>query len=149
MGGAVPLLAARLHPPPFKPCVRISRTRLNGGLLVQLARLRVAYCPAHPVQAQVPKPLPRPGFGAASAQVTTMALHEESAKTLVDVLVELVELPRGVPGAEVVAPAAQHGVQVADDDPDVLHPVAAPIREALDLLPHALHALRRWPPLQV
>ena len=149
MGGAVPLLAVRLHPPPFKPCMRIYRTRLNGGLHGQLAQLWVTYRSEHPVQAQIPKPLPRPGLGAARSQVTPVALHQEAVKALVYVLVELVELPRGVPGAEVLSPAAQYGVQVADDDPDVLHPVAAPIREVVDLRPHSLHALRRGPPLQI
>src|SRR5512147_370542 len=107
MGGAVPRSAAgRLHPPPFKPCVRLSRTRLTGGLLVQHARLRVANRTAHPVQALLPKPLPRPDCGATRLEVPAVAPHHEAVETPPDVTVELVELPGSVPGAEVVAPAA-------------------------------------------
>src|SRR5690242_7201815 len=116
MGGAVPLRPARLHQPPFKPYVRVSRIRLTGDLLVQHARLRVAYRPAQSVQALIPKPLPVPLCGLAAPKVPTPSLHHEALESPVDVAVELVELLRSVPDAEVVAPATQHGVQVIDDD---------------------------------
>jgi hypothetical protein len=73
MGGAVALLAARLHPPPFKPYVRIYRIRLTGGLLVQHARLRVANGTAQSMQALVPEPLSVPQLGSANVQVASGA----------------------------------------------------------------------------
>ena len=57
-------------------------------------------------------------------------------------------LPCGVPGAEVVAPAAQHGVQVADQHPHVLHPVPVAAGQLLHALPHPLHAALRRPALE-
>ena len=56
-----------------------------------------------------------PTRGFACAQVPALALHQEATEPSPHVGVDLIELRRGVPGAEVVAPAAQHGVDVADD----------------------------------
>src|SRR3970282_70999 len=123
MSGAVPLTAARLHPPPFKPCVQFSSTRLTYGLLVQHARVRVAYHPTQPQQALTPDPRSAPLLRLTTAEPLPPLLHHETAQPVAKVAVELVELPGRIPGAEVVGPSLQHRVQVADDHPHILHPM--------------------------
>src|SRR5207247_10528729 len=72
-------------------------------------------------------------------QVASLALHEEVPEALPDVGVDLVEFAIRVPGAEVIAPAAEHGVQIGDDDSHVFHP--GPVTSG-----HFLHAMSDPPP---
>src|SRR3990172_12816376 len=149
MSGAVPLTAARFHPPPFKPRVQFSCTRLTDGLLVQHARIRVAYHPTQPQQALTPEPFSRPLLRLTGTEPLPPLLHHETAQPVGEVTVELVELPGRIPGAEVVGPSLQHRVQVADDHPHILHPMPSPVRQLSNPRPHPLHAPHRRPPLEV
>src|SRR6266508_3476781 len=89
-----------------------------------------------------------PPSGFARAELPPLALHHEAVEPLPHVRVQSVELVRGVPGAEVVAPAAQDRVQVADQHPHILHPVAITSGHLLHALPCPLHAARRGPALE-
>src|SRR5436190_21671660 len=89
-----------------------------------------------------------PAVDLARPQVPTLALHHEAAKSVHDVAIQPVELACGIPGAEVVTPAAQDRVQLADQDPRVLHPVPVASSALLHALLHALHAALRRPPLE-
>src|SRR5512138_244578 len=81
-------------------------------------------------------------------KVASFALHEEVVKASPDVSVDLDEFGGRVPGAKVVAPAVQHGVEVFDDQLDVTHPGPVPSGQLLHALPHPLHAAMRRPALE-
>src|SRR5689334_17285867 len=82
-------------------------------------------------------------------KIAAMAPYEEDAQALRHVVVQLEELPGRIPGAEVVAPAAQHRVKTADQHPHVLHAVAMATGQFLHALAHPLHAAPRGPTLEV
>src|SRR5712692_7512774 len=113
-----------------------------------LRSLRIADGPAQAIEPVALEEVARPEPGLTGAQVPAFAPDEKGAEPGPDVSVDLVELASGVPGAEVVAPTAQQRVQVADDDPDVLHTVAIAAGQLLHALPDALHAARRGPALE-
>src|SRR5260370_7930840 len=121
MGGAVPLDAARLHPPPFKRYVRFSRIRLSGGLQGQLALPWVVDCPEQPMQAVVPKPFPRPLRHLSGPKISPAPLHHPCVKPPIGVSVHLVEFATGIPGPKVIAPTSQHWIEVCEDNSHTLH----------------------------
>jgi hypothetical protein len=51
-----------------------------------------------------------PGTGFAWPQVPPFALHHEALKAALDIVVDLIELLRGISGAEVARPSAEHGI---------------------------------------
>src|SRR5258708_10054166 len=95
------------------------------------------------------EPVARPGLEMLRLQIPAVAPSQDPSKTVLDVVVDLSELLGGIPRAEVGAPASEHGVQVPDDHPDVLHPSPVGAGQISDLLADALHASGRWPPVQV
>src|SRR5262249_12169901 len=114
-----------------------------------LRSLRVLDGPAQAVEpVAFDEEIVRPSSSLARALVATLPLHEEALEPPSHVAVDLLELVRRVAGAEVVAPAAQHRVQAADQHPHVLHPVPAPSGQLLHALPHPLHAAQRGPSLE-
>jgi hypothetical protein len=56
--------------------------------------------------------------------MAALALDQQALESPRDVTVDLPELVGGVPGTEVVSPAAQHRVQIRDHLADVLDPGA-------------------------
>jgi histidinol-phosphate/aromatic aminotransferase/cobyric acid decarboxylase-like protein len=98
-----------------------------------LCDLRVLHGAAQTVQSQVDEVVPRPALHLTSTQVPPLAPHSQRSKTTPDVLVGLVEAPRRVPRAEVVAPASQQRIEVVDHLAEVR--VASPSRRQL---PHLL-----------
>src|SRR5579859_5885777 len=78
-----------------------------------------------------------------------MAPDKKASKPPPYVRVELIELARGVTGAEVVSPAAQDRIQVRDQHPDILYSIAVRPGQFLHPLVYPLHASSRRPPLQV
>src|SRR5262249_10357524 len=90
----------------------------------------------------------RPSLDFTRAKVPTLALHEEVGEPTLHVVVDLVELLRGVAGAEVVAPASQDRVQLADQHPHILDPVPAPPGLLLHALPPPIHAALGGPALE-
>src|SRR3989304_888714 len=95
------------------------------------------------MQPMAPEEVAVPVRRLACTQVATLALLHEAHEPAPHVRVELVELLRGVPGAEVVAPAAQHQVQVGDDDSHVLHSVSVATGHLLHARAHPLHVACR------
>src|SRR5579863_2930234 len=86
-------------------------------------------------------------LGLASAQLRARPLHAESLEPLPDIRVELVEFRGGVPGAEVLAPPAQHGVEPRYHVTQVL--VATRVwGQLLHALPNALHRTHARPTLE-
>src|ERR1017187_8896376 len=67
-------------------------------------------------------------------------------KTREHILIELIELPIGIPRTEVVAPPSKHGCQLRDDLLHVL-PALPRIGHLSHTFPDSLHRLRRRPPL--
>src|SRR3954468_21998307 len=113
-----------------------------------LCSLRVLDGPAQTVEPVLVEEVARPTLGFACAEVAPLALHQEAMESLPHVGVDLVELGGGVPGAEVIAPTAQHRVHVADQHPHVLDPVPASAGHLLHALSYPLHAARRRPALE-
>src|SRR5262249_48282270 len=89
------------------------------GLLLPEGLLRVSDGPAQTMQSELPEGLARPVLPLACSQVPTLPLHAERLEPAMDVVVELVETPRGVARAEVLTPAPQHGVEVGDDTSEI------------------------------
>jgi hypothetical protein len=115
-------LRARFHPPPFKPCVRFSRTRLTDGVHeCSMRGFGYRTVPRSRCRPSPPEPIPRPRPRLSCSKIPAPALHHEVTKPQVNVGVELVELPGRIPRSEVVSTAAQHRVQTLDDFSHVFH----------------------------
>src|SRR6185369_16282301 len=67
-------------------------------------------------------------------------------QTTKHVLIELIELPIGIPRTEVVAPPSKHGIQLRDNLLHIL-PALPRISHLSHTFPDSLHRLRRRPPL--
>src|SRR3990172_457650 len=116
---------------------------------MQRARLRVADSPAQSVQPLGLVLLPRPAEVFTGLDVAPEDPLPALVQPANDIPVELEEFPSSVPGAKVVAPASEQGIEVVDDAPDVLDPARPPVGPLLHLGPHPLHASLRGPPLEV
>src|SRR5258708_8545839 len=117
--------------------------------LTWLRCLRIADRARELVQAQPVQPLLRPLLSLSRAQVPAAFLDQKTLQPPRDVPVGLTELDGSVPGAEVVAPAAQHRVQLPDHTPDISHSCAVAAGAGADLLPEPLHRPGRGPAVQV
>src|SRR6266702_7346845 len=107
--------------------------------LTWLRCLRIADGTAEPVQALSLEPLACPPVSLPGAQVPAPLLHHQALEPPRHMPVDLNELVSGVPGAEVVAPAAQQRVQVRDHLADILRPCAVAPGTGTDLLPEPFH----------
>src|SRR5690606_22677602 len=113
--------------------------------IAALRSLRVLHGSAQAYEPERVERVARPTLGLARAQVSPLALQSKPTKTPPHVGVDLVELRGSVPGAEVVAPAAEHGVQLADHDAQI--PVTPrPRSQLLHALTHPLHRASGRPP---
>src|SRR4051812_20824968 len=101
------------HGLPVVARVAALRGLLPGGLP------RVADGPAQAMKAEIPEVLARPALRLTRLQAPSRALHAKAEKSSPDVFVELVEALSGVPGAEVVPPTPEYGVQVSNDVADI------------------------------
>src|SRR5438046_3818259 len=114
-----------------------------------MRRVRIAYRSQQAIESEPPKPGERPaGDRSVPMPPHAAASSEKEPEPLPHVVVDLGELPGGVPGPKVVPPAPQHGIQSGDQDSHVFHPVAPRIGELPNASPKAPHAPRRRPPLQ-
>src|SRR5947208_10147728 len=114
-----------------------------------MRRVRIAYRSQQAIESEPPKPGERPaGDRSVPMPPYAAASSEKGPEPLPHVVVDLGELPGGVPGPKVVPPAPQHGIQSGDQDSHVFHPVAPRIGELANASPKAPHAPRRRPPLQ-
>src|SRR5947209_2325342 len=93
------------------------------------------------------KPFPRPACGLTGTEMTSIASHHETPKAPPHILINSPELLGGIPGAKVVAPPTQHGIQVRDHDAHILHPLPLPVRQVLQARTHPPHTPCRWPSL--
>src|ERR1019366_3916762 len=109
--------------------------------LTWLRRLRITDGPAEAVQAPSLEPLTRPLISLPSAQVAAPLLDHQAVEPPRHVPVGLDELNGGVPGAEVVAPAAQQRIEIRDHLADVLYAYAAAAGPVRDLVPEPFHGL--------
>src|ERR1700734_283391 len=96
--------------------------------------LRIADRAAEPVEPVPVEPVLCPRVSLPGVQVPAPLLDHEASEPLPDVVVGLAELRGGVPGAEVVPPAAQQRVQVRDHHADVV-PCAVAAGAGADLVP--------------
>src|SRR3989475_12197650 len=111
--------------------------------------VRIAFCHNQAKNPEPPNPLKRQAGGlCVSMPPHAAASNQKHPEPLPHVVVDLSELPGGVPGPKVVPPAPQHGVQPGDQDSHVFHPVAPRIGELPNASPKAPHAPRRRPTLQ-
>src|SRR5690606_23017756 len=121
--------------PPFKPCVRISRTRLTDGRSSSGMRgSRVAYGPSQAIEPEVVEEVARPFNRFTCPHVPPLSLHHEAHETSLDVAVHPVELLRRVLRAEVIAPSPKDRVHVVNQDANVLHAVPASTGQHLHAL---------------
>src|SRR5258708_7640487 len=109
---------------------------------------RIADGAPEPVQAVPVEPVFRPRLGLTGPQVPAPLLDHQGAEPPHDVVVGLAELIGGVPGAEVVTPAAQDRIEVRDHVADV-GPGAVPAGPVPDFRPEPLHRPLRGPAVQV
>src|SRR5579859_6708222 len=109
---------------------------------------RIADRAAEPVEPVPVEPVFGPRTGLPGVQVPTPFPDHQGAEPPHDVAVSLDELHGGVPGAEVVPPAAQQRVQIRDHLADV-RPHAIPTGTGTDFLPEPLHRPLRGPAVQV
>src|SRR6266496_3569190 len=89
-----------------------------------------------------------PLLGVTRAEVATLTLHHEAMESPPRIGVDLYEFLGRVPGAEIVAPAAEHGVEIGEDDPHVLYPGPVPSGQLLHALSDPLHAAMGRPALE-
>jgi hypothetical protein len=82
-------------------------------------------------------------------QEPPIALPKKATEPVHDIPIQFGELQGNISGSEIVSPTAQHGIQVPDDHPDILHPVAMSTGQVSNPRPHPLHAPNRGPALQV
>src|SRR5208283_1567939 len=95
------------------------------------------------------EPLFCPRLSLSAPEVTAPLFDHQAAEPEYYVVVGLAEFIGGVPGAEVVAPAAQQRIQVRDHLTDVLHSDAVAAGAVPDLGPEPFHRLLRGPAVQV
>src|SRR5437667_5578791 len=100
------------------------------------------------MQSQAFKVSAGPAFDLTRSQIPSLAAQHEAVEPIYDVAVEPIELARRIPGAEVVSPAAQDRVEIADQDPHILHSVPVASGSLLHALLHTLHAALRRPALE-
>src|SRR6266508_988527 len=88
-----------------------------------------------------------PSFGFTGTKLTTFALDAHRTQPLPEVAVDVDELVRRIPGAEVAAPPAQHRIEVRDHLANV---IMAPCSwsQLLHALSHPLHAALCRPSLK-
>src|SRR5260370_24072372 len=115
----------------------------------QRARRRIPHGATQPVQAVSPEPFPRPRGRLTGTEGAPSPLHHEAVQPPVDVRVEVVELPSRITRAEIVGPAAQHGVQPADTSFHAFDPLPRPVGELLHPGSHPLHTPSCGPALKV
>src|SRR5712691_3316514 len=89
-----------------------------------------------------------PLLGLTRSKLTTLALDAQSMQPLPDVRVNVDELIRRISGAEIVAPSAQHRVDISDDFADVIMTPCS-WSQLLHALSYSLHAALRRPSLEV
>src|SRR6266487_1085531 len=89
-----------------------------------------------------------PLLGVTRAEVATLTLHHEAMEPPPRIGVDLYEFLGRVPGAEIVAPAAEHGVEIGEDAPHVLYPGPVPSGQLLHALSDPLHAAKSRPALE-
>src|SRR6266700_2855757 len=94
------------------------------------------------------KPFLSPRVGLSGPQVPAPLADHQPEEPPHYVAVGLAELVTSVPGAEVVAPAAQNGVQVRDHVADVRSRAVSASPDP-DLVPEPVHRPLRRPPVQV
>ena len=101
---------------------------------------RIADGSGEGVQALLPKPFLEPQIAPRNASSRTCSPPKVAVQSASDVSVDLAELQRGVPGAEVVPPSTKHGVEVGHDDPDIPNPAAIGAGEVVYPLANTLHS---------
>src|SRR5258708_3547267 len=116
--------------------------------LAWLRCLRIADRASEPVEPVPVEPVFCPRLGLTGVQVPTPFPDHQGAEPPHDVVIGLAELPGGIPGAEVVPPAAQQRVQVRDDLADVCSRAVA-AGTGVNFVPEPLHRLLRGPAVQV
>src|SRR5258708_9551828 len=116
--------------------------------LTWLRCLRIADRAAEPVEPVPVEPVLCPGLRLSGSQVPTPFLDHQATEPSHHVVVGLPELDGGVPGAEVVPPAAQQRGQVRDHLADI-SPCAVAPGAGVDFLPEPFHRLLRGPAVQV
>src|SRR2546428_10743775 len=94
------------------------------------------------------KPRACPLLALARPDVATVALSHQATEPTLDVAVDVDELDGGVPGAKVVAPAAQDRIELRDHIADVRSGAVA-AGERPDPLAHLSHRILRGPALKV
>src|SRR5487761_435432 len=146
--GAVPVTARFPIPLSIRTC-GFPAYGLPVIFLTWLRCLRIADGAGELVQALPVQPFLGPLVRLPGSQVPAAFLDQQAFEPPRGVPVDLTELDGGVPGAEVVTPAAQQRVQVRDHLADILHPDAVTAGAVPDLLPDALHRPLRRPAVQV
>src|SRR5579884_3530174 len=101
------------------------------------------------MQALFVKPVACPFISLTSVQVAAPPLDLEAFQPPPHVVVNLDELRAGVPRPKVVAPAAQHRVEVSDEHPHVLHPKPVTASQVPDSLAHPFHTALTRPAMQI
>src|SRR5712692_1574582 len=135
--------------PPFNRACRFPAHGLPVvSCVAALRRLRVLDGPAQTVQPEGVEEIAGPLLYFTRVQIAALALRHEAAEPPARVGVDLDEFLGRVPGAEVVAPAAEHGVEIGDDDSHVLHPGPVPAGQLLHALSDPLHAAMGRPALE-
>src|ERR1044071_1154287 len=116
--------------------------------VLALRRLRVLDGPAQTVQSKGVEEIAIPLLTVTRAKVAALALDHQAMEAPPRIGVDLDEFPGRVPGPEVVAPAAEHGIEIGDDDSHILHPGPVPAGQLLHALSDPLHAAKRRPALE-
>ena len=135
--------------PPFKPCMRISRTRLtrwSSGRGMHDPRIlnRAAQANEPEGLEEGTRPRHRPPRG----QTRPRALEEQPAESAFDVLVEVGEMVRRITRAKVLPPAAEHRIQLRDHEAEVRVTPGAR-RQVTHAGAHSRHRTLRRTPLEV
>src|SRR5436189_5023086 len=103
-----------------------------------MRRVRIAYRSQQAIESEPPKPGERPaGDRSVPMPPHAAASSEKEPEPLPHVVVDLGELPGGVPGPKVVPPAPQQRIQSRDQDAHLVHPLAPSIVELPTPRPNA------------
>src|SRR5258706_16082093 len=106
--------------PPFKPCMRISRTRLTRWSSGRgMRHLRILNRAAQAKESQGFEEGTPPRRRLRCHQTGPRTLQEQPAEALFDILVDVREVVRRVAGAKVLRPTAEHRVHIRNDDAEV------------------------------